>query len=60
MSCYFEIQILDRFGFGNAASLSKVQAMQRLDEPENGQLIAVNKVTMECLRFLEELQGGPN
>ena len=28
--------------------------MQRLDEPENSQLIAVNEVTMECLRFLEE------
>ena len=24
------------------------------DEPQNSQLIAVNKVTMECLRFLEE------
>jgi len=24
------------------------------DEPENSQLIAVNKITMECLRFLEE------
>ena len=24
------------------------------DEPENSQLIAVNKVTIECLRFLEE------
>ena len=24
------------------------------DEPKNSQLIAVNKVTMECLRFLEE------
>ena len=24
------------------------------DEPENSQVIAVNKVTMECLRFLEE------
>ena len=31
------------------------------DEPENSQLIAVNKVTMECLRFLEEPCGvtGP-
>ena len=30
MSCYFEIQILDRFGFGNAYPVSKVYAMQRL------------------------------